>query len=166
MQYNIIAYLMENNEDIWKILQYNDPDCLSKPNLSLSGKATLIYSGQPISTSYRVFMSTIDDSFTEQVSLIRIFPELIVPRNRSVADVNFIVQAFSHVKCQYLSNYTNRTVVLMQNILETLNGVDTIPGMGKITFDRNYSVYNKATLNINNGRNYSGYSINFSTFTT
>lgn len=166
MQYNIIAYLMKNNEEIWKILKYSSPDCLQQPNLNIRDKAALIYSGQGISTSYRVFMNPIDDAFTEQVSLIRIFPDLIVPRNRSVADINFVIQVFSHVKLQYLSNYTNRTVYLMQQILETLNGVDTIEGMGKITFDVNYSRYNKAAFNIDNGKNYTGYSINLSTFTT
>jgi len=166
MQYNIIAHLMQNNEDIWKILRYNDPDCLNKPNLTMNQKASLIYSGQPISTPYRVFMSAIDDSFEEQVSLLRIFPDLIIPRSRSVADITFVIQVFSHVKCQYLSNYTNRTVVLMQNVLQTLNGVDTIPGLGKIVFDRNANSYDRASLSITNNRNFTGYSIVLSTFTT
>ena len=43
--YNILAYLMVQNEDIWKLLKYDTPDPLSKPNLTLEEKRKMIYDG-------------------------------------------------------------------------------------------------------------------------
>jgi len=165
MSYNILSYLIQNNEDIWKILNYPSTDCLSKPNLSQSEKGALIYSGETDSTPYRAFLdSFLDDAFTEQVSLIRIFPEIISPKSRVLADVTFHIQAFSHVKLQYLDGYMNRNVYLMQQILQTLNGQD-IEGVGSLSFDRMGNPYDKAFLNISNSRSFSGYSIFMSTHT-
>ena len=50
-QNNIITYLIKNNENIWKLLYYNTPDCLQQNNLTIDQKSALIYTGQNISNS-------------------------------------------------------------------------------------------------------------------
>ena len=39
--YNILKYLAQNNENIWKLLKYNSYDALSKPNLTMEEKLSL-----------------------------------------------------------------------------------------------------------------------------
>jgi len=165
MSYNILSYLIQNNEDIWKILKYPSSDCLSQPNLTQSEKGALIYSGEADSTPYRAFLDNfLDDAFVEQVSLLRIFPEIIIPTSRVLSSVTFHIQAFSHVKLQILDGYMNRNVYLMQQILQTLNGMD-ISGVGNLSFDRMGNPYDRANLNISNSKSFSGYSIFMSTRT-
>lgn len=167
MQYKIIGYLMQNNEDIWKVLNYPTTDCLSKPNLTMSQKASLIYQGQSNSSGYRCFMDSFtDDAFIDQCSILRVFPDVIIPKNRSVSDLVFRIEVLSHVKIQYLDGYMNRNVYLFQQILKTLNGIDKIVGLSRLVFDRNDNSFDRASLNISNNRNYTGYSILMSSFTT
>ena len=47
--YNILVYLARepSAENIWKMLKYNDYDCLSKPNLTFSEKMELIWKNGP-----------------------------------------------------------------------------------------------------------------------
>mgnify|MGYP007069485523 CR=1 FL=1 len=61
LSYRVIEYLINNNEDIWKMLKYNTPDALSQPNLTLSEKAELIYQGEVDAEPFRVFR----DAFTD-----------------------------------------------------------------------------------------------------
>lgn len=167
LQYNIISYLMGNNEDIWKILKYTSTSCLRESNLSLHEKGALIYGGQPDSSGYRVFMdSFMDDAFINECSILRIFPDVVSPKNRTVADLVVRIEVLSHVKIQYLDGYMNRNVYLLQQILKTLNGIDKIDGLGRLVFDKNDNTYDRATLNISNNRSFTGYSIVMSSFTT
>jgi len=167
LQYRIVSYLQQNNENIWKVLKYNSNDCLSKPNLSQSEKGDLIYQGEPISSGYRCFTDSFqDDAFTDECSIIRIFPDLIVPKNRTVSDILFKIEMLSHVKIQFLLGYMNRNVYLLQQILKTLNGIDKIDGLGRLVFDQKDNRSDRANLNISNNRNYSGFSLYMSTFTT
>lgn len=166
MQYNIISCLILNNEDIWKILKYNNPSCLSQQNLSQSDKASLIYQGQPDSTGYRVFMDSMqDDSFTDQCTILRVFPDIIIPKSRVLADITFRLEILSHTKLQYLDGYMNRNVYMLQQILATLNGQDSIQGVGLFSFDRMGSPYDKATFSMSNNRNYTGFALYMSTHT-
>jgi hypothetical protein len=43
LQYNITKFLINNNEDIWKLLQYADGNALSNNNLSKDEKLNLVY---------------------------------------------------------------------------------------------------------------------------
>ena len=61
MSYEILKYLILNNEDIWKLLKYTTPDALSKPNLTLAEKTALIYNGETDASPYRVFRQSCAD---------------------------------------------------------------------------------------------------------
>lgn len=157
---------MQNNENIWKVLKFSSTSCLSQPNLNMSDKASLIYNGQPISTGYRVFLDSLqNDSFTDECSIIRIFPDVIEPKNRTMSNVIFRFEILSHTKVQYLDGYMNRNVYLLQQILQCLNGVDKIPNLGRLVFDVNDNRLDIARLNISNNRSFTGYTLLMSTFT-
>lgn len=166
MQYNIIEHLMLYNENIWKMLKYPDNSALDKPNLTQEEKAGLIYDGKtPLSNNFRVFFTDyMDDSFTEQCSILRVFPEVITPTNNIVSIITFRIEVFSHLKIQMLDNYTTRNVQLLQQVLSTLNG-QLINSIGVLAFDKRGCPYDRAVLNISNSKSYTGYSISMSTHT-
>ena len=165
MQYKIIEQLMLNNEDLFKMLKYNENNCLDRPNLTLEEKSALIYPGDIDSSNYRIFLDFFtDDSFTEQCSLLRIYPYFISPPNRVISDITFCIEFLSHNKITQLNNYTNRNVYAFQQIIETINGTD-VSGVGLLSFDRTGNPRDSAVLNLNS-RNYQGYSIYISTHTS
>lgn len=135
LPYNIIEYLLYNNETIWKLLKYPERDALDKPNLTNEEKALLIYNGEIDSQNYRVFQQEFtDDSFETQCTQLRIFPYGIEPTNRTVGVLDLSFEINTHVKIEHLSNYTSRINVLISELISTLNGVE-IGGMGVLFFD-------------------------------
>lgn len=157
--YAILKHLMKNNEEIWKLLKYNTPDALSKPNLTMKEKGELIWDGTGDAEDYRVFRSPfLDDAITSQVSQLRIYNSVLSPENRSVGTVDISIECLCHNKIINLDNYESRVEVMIQNIIECLNGHD-IAGVGVLAFDKNMSVYDVCRMNIYNNRNFFGYSL-------
>ena len=73
--YNILVYLatQDSAENIWKMLKYNDYDCLSKPNLTFSEKMSLIWKQGP-QESFGVFLTPlVEDAITESKSIFKIY---------------------------------------------------------------------------------------------
>lgn len=167
MQKKIVDSLIQNPDanPLFNLLYYNDNNALDNTYLTTQQKGKLIYDGSPISTPFRIFFNPfLDDAFTEECSLLRIFPELIIPNDRIRASITFRIECFTHVKVSTLSNYQTREVTMLQLLLQCLNGVD-IGGVGFLSFDRMGNPADKAYLNISNSRNYSGYSLYLSTRT-
>jgi len=157
--YAILKYLMKNNEDIWKLLKYNTPDALSKPNLTMEEKGALIWNGTGDSEDYRVFRSPfLDDAITSQISQLRIYNAVLSPYNRSVGTVDIGIECLCHNKIINLDTYESRVEVMMQNVIECLNGRD-IAGVGVLAFDKDMSEYDICRMNIYNNRNFFGYSM-------
>lgn len=153
--YNIMTYLF-SNDNLFKLLKYADADALSKPNLSNSEKASLIYNGETDSTSFRLFQDSFtDDAYNVMCSMIRIFPYFINPINRTSGIVDIVLEAITHVKVNYLDNYKTRIPYMTQQIIASLNGKE-VGALGVISFDRSISHGNFSKLNISNNRNYVG----------
>ena len=164
MPYKIIAYMIENNEDIFKLLKFTTPDALDKPNLTQSEKGAMIYNGEPNSTGYNIFMQPVlDDAFTEMVAQFRVYPDIIIPEDhiRGIATFNF--ELLSHSKINTLNNYSTRLIWMLQQTIQCLNGIN-IDGVGQLFFNKKASSYNYAKQNIYNGKNYIGYSLLLSTW--
>ena len=165
MSFSIINYLVENNEDIWKLLKYNDNDALSpsNPNLSKSEKGSLIYSGQPDASLYRVFMQPATDSaFEKQSTQLRVYPDIIIPHNRINGTVTMTFEIVSHADLNSLSNYGTRIVWIIQQLIKTFNGKN-IKGVGNLAFDKQGCPYDSAKQNLYNRKNYFGYTLMMST---
>lgn len=147
---NIINYLIDNNETIWKLLKYETNDALSKPNLTTDEKTNLIYSGmskvdnpedyKDAEKGYRVFtkgMST--DAIVEACSQLHIYVGNVIPRDHIVSNIDMYIQIISHNGILVLDNYQNRNEVMLQQILSTLNGAE-IQGITNLSFDKGNNV--------------------------
>ncbi len=144
LPYNCVAYLIDNNELIWKLLAYNDPNAwredASHPVLSKVEKGALIYDGLKEQTSCRVFMTTgLDSSWKEQHSQLRISILEGTPVNSVFGNVLIGMEIYVHSQIIQLSNYKTRTDMLIGELIDVFNGAE-IGGLGKLYFDasKNY----------------------------
>ena len=159
LPYNIICKLMERDEDIWKLLKYNTQDALQKPNLTIDEKSKLIFNTTGDSEEYRVFRTKyIDDAQTEEIQMLRIYINTIYPTNISMGVVSFSFECIAHNKIMNLDNYKNRVEVMVQRVIQALNGQD-IGGIGKLNFSRDGSFYDVAAQDVWNNRNFQGITI-------
>jgi hypothetical protein len=130
-----VKYLIDNNEDMWKILKYNDSDCLNKSNLTHNEKTSLIYKGEPDESLFKVFFDEGQvNAFIDEASILRIFLYSIFPENRTVNTVTIAFDLFAHYRINHLNDYSTRTERMSQIILQVFNG-EQIPEVGQMFFD-------------------------------
>lgn len=160
LSYNIISYVLNNNENLWKLLKYEESDALDKSNLTYDNKIALIYNGDVENlTDYRVFMDSFnDDAFDKTCSLFRVFPINIIPENRLIGNIDIGIQVMCHNKINQLNNYQTRIITMLQEVIQTLNGKDIGVGLGKIFFDREGNRSNMARLELFN-KHFVGYTL-------
>jgi hypothetical protein len=133
--YNCINYMMNNNELIWKLLKYSDPDAWKKADLTTSEKGLLVYDGLKDPTSCRVFMDVgLDDSWLVEACMLRVSVVEAVPTNYVRGNITVGFEIYSHYKINHLSNYTTRLDKLAQQVIEVFNGAD-IADVGRLYFD-------------------------------
>lgn len=137
--YKLFEHLMANNEMIWKLLYYNTPDAWNQINLTSDQKGALIWAGEGKSNDFRCFLDDGQpDSETSEVCQLRIYPFGISPENPFVGTISFMIEVYCHNKINTLTNYTTRVDTIIQQILETFNGIEinTIGSIGKFSFDK------------------------------
>lgn len=136
LSYRCIKKLMDENEDVWKLLKYSEADAWNKANLTQEEKAELIYAGQEDSSKYHVFMDGKQpDVMTDETTLLRIMPYYAVGLNRTVGYIEVNFQVFSHYKINHLSNYKTRIDSISQDLLALFNGAN-VGGLGLMSFDK------------------------------
>lgn len=134
--YKCIKYLMDNNEDIWKLLKYNGPDALDQNNLTYEEKAALIYKGEQNATPFRVFMDIGQpDVWTEQTCIIRICPWGISPDNLYYGTLYMSFEAYAHYRINTLNNYQTRVDRITGEFLKVFNGT-IIGGIGRLFINK------------------------------
>lgn len=142
--YNIAKYLMNNDETIWRLINYNTADAwneLTNPNLTKSQKSDLIYKGSGALTDYKIFFDPgMDTSWNVQSTILRISPVTVIPKNYITGTQSIRFEVYTHAELTMLSNYNPRGLSIIQRIIEVLNGAD-IEGIGRIFFDYKASQY-------------------------
>ena len=134
--YKAITYLIENNEMIWKLIKYTDPDAWKKPNVSLDEKRAMIFKGFGEMTDFRVFMDIGQpDVFTDMVSIIKISNYELKPRSRTTGIMSLCMETYCHYKINQLSNYRPRIEMIAQQFMEVFNGADLGLGLGRLYCD-------------------------------
>lgn len=165
MIYKILSEVLINNEEIWKLLKYPDSGALQESDLTTQEKRELIYSGVGDASDFRVFRSSfIEDGFDEEVTQLRMYISRLTPDFHTNGTVDFVIEILCHNKLLYLDEYENRLEVLLQQILETLNGIE-VDGLGKLFFNKDARSTNQSILNLYNNKNFSGHTIIMSTRT-
>jgi hypothetical protein len=136
LSYNCIKFLMDNNELVWKLLKYTDPEAWNKANLTQEEKAALIYSGQQDTSEFRVFMDGKQpDVLVKEITLIRIMPHTAIGLDRTLGLIEVSMEVFSHYKINHLSNYKTRIDVIAEELLATFNG-SNVGALGLMSFDK------------------------------
>jgi len=136
LSYNCIKLLMDDNELVWKLLKYSDPDAWNKPTLSQEEKGELIYAGQQDTSQFHVFMDGKQpDVLVKEVTLLRIMPTYAVGMNRTLGYIEVGMEVFSHYKINHMSNYKTRIDTITEELLATFNGKD-VGGLGLLSFDK------------------------------
>lgn len=137
LSYKCITYLLNNNEEIWKLLYHTTPTAWNEVNLTIDQKASMIYRGQDDSTTSKVFMDIgSPDVFTREDCIIRLSPYSIFPDNRVYGTISFLFEVYCHFKCNHLSNYRTRVDMITKNFIQTFNGIN-VPdvGIGRMFLD-------------------------------
>lgn len=146
LSYNCISYLKDNDEYIWKLLKYNNPDAWKEPNLTEAEKIALIYNGQDDETKYRIFSDVAaDNSWTIEACILRISPITILPTNYVYGYVSMGFEIYSHYKINQMSNYQTRIESMAQRIIQVFNGAE-IGGLGRLYFDYRASTLCKSVI--------------------
>ena len=143
ISYNCIKYLLDNDEESWKLMYYSDPDCWKRDNLTTEQKASLVYSGQPNETDFRVFSDVgADNAWTVEACILRISPNVGIPNNYVWGTISIGFEIYSNYKINHTSCYKTRIDMMTQRMIEVFNGSD-IPDLGRIFFDQRASHYCK-----------------------
>lgn len=144
VSYNCIKYLLDNDEEIWKLLYYKTPDAWEKPPISYEQKTSLIYNGDDDTSKFNVFLDQgSPDVITREDCILRISPHSVFPENRTVVTLNIIFEVYSHYHINTLTNYKTRTDMIAQRIIQLFNGKNVVDGIGKLFFDRMGSEANR-----------------------
>jgi hypothetical protein len=134
--YSCISYLLQNNDIVWKLLKDKTADAWKIANLTREEKAKMIYPGKGDMNDFHVYMDDyVDDAFTTETTILRIFPISEVPETRSVTYVDIAMAVYTHTNCNHLSNYETRVDRIIQQLKEVFNGAD-IPKVGQLVFDQ------------------------------
>lgn len=168
LAYNCIVKLLET-ENIWKLIHpdYMTPDCLNKTNLTKTQKRSIIYKGQEDSSPFRVFTdgANNNDAMPERAAILKIYPALIIPNNYVISTTSVVFECLCHYKVNTLDNYASRSLSMVKEILQSLNG-ENIGGIGVLVADRRVSTNNKIQFGTYSDKGYSGYALTMSTQTT
>lgn len=140
LSYNIISYLIDNNEMIWKILKYESSDAWNQTNLTASEKRALVFFGENNVEDYRVFMdSGLDSTWTKEVCILKVSIMEVRPKNKIIANAVIGFETYCHSKIWTMNNYQTRVDTIAKEIISTLNDAE-IGGLGKIYFDNNCKI--------------------------
>ena len=170
---------LEQTHIIWKLLYYDDIDALNKPLPKYSDVVKLVANNNVAQNHFRIFRSPhMEEAFTEQCSLLKIYIDSIIPSDRYRSIVNFGIDVLVHNKIinvnvldddvappidtvdgiEYKISQKSRVSVLSKAVLYLLNGAD-VQGVGRMESSQQMNRYQQAQYTIWNNRNFEGIKI-------
>lgn len=170
---------LEQTHIIWKLLYYDDIDALNKPLPKYPDVVKLVANNNVTQNHFRIFRSPhMEEAFTEQCSLLKIYIDSIIPSDRYRSIVNFGIDVLVHNKIinvnvpdddvappidtvdgiEYKISQKSRVSVLSKAVLYLLNGAD-VQGVGRMEFSQQMNRYQQAQYTIWNNRNFEGIKI-------
>lgn len=141
----IVTEYLFDNDDIWKLIYYTLDENknpivkpLEMPNLTSKQKRDLIYQGVDDINKFRVFFTMFpqNEEINDQIQQVRIYRSRILPTNPFRSSVAWKIDLPCHFGVQTIivdNIVRNRSDVLQEKILETLNGKE-VGGVGTLQF--------------------------------
>lgn len=168
LSYKIVNYLIDNNEEVWKLLYYSG-DTINKPNLSKEQKINLISKNSYSDTEGKKIFFTRYTSDAEQKAKTQLRLQIygIQPEDSESMLVTILFQCIVDNQEATLqtdkSSFDNRALAIAQNIVGCLNGAIVSDGTTGIFFNAEVSGLDNIYLT-SYGEKFSGYDLYLSTW--
>lgn len=160
--YNILTYLAQEEQILWKLLAYNGYDALSQPDLTQSQKLDLLWKDDEPQDKYSVFFTNlVEDAIPESKCILKIYDYYI---HANQLYTGTVVYAFDFLlggkmaMVDYNGVPVSRADLFINRILTLLNGVH-VGGVGKLTFFDDMSRYDLGKSVIGNSKTFTGYQL-------
>ena len=161
----IFEFLIEQgSEDFWKCIKYDDYDCLSKPNLTMSEKRNLIYTKGKDINEYNIYLNSPLISVEEETA--KTILKSYVLRIRPADQMNFVVSvSFEIITHTHLANIekgvdmVSRVDFINSELIRMLNQRDF--GFGRVRFDHRFSPDSDSYMAYNNSNQFFGKVLTF-----
>ena len=160
--YNILTYLAQEEQILWKLLAYNGYDALSQPDLTPSQKLDLLWKNGDPQEPYNVFFTNlVEDAIPESKCILKIYNYYI---HANQLYTGTVVYAFDFLfggkmsLVDYNGVPVSRADLFVNRILTLLNGV-YVGGVGKLTFFDDMSRYDLGRSVIGNSKTFTGYQL-------
>lgn len=169
MPYKMVEKLIDSaDEDLWRLLKYDDPEALSKPKLNRLEKVNLIWMGQrQQQDKCRIFFTrTIEDNIPSEHCIIKIFNWKMNPINAYTVNVVWVWEFLWGANQSIVYNRdgipVNRGDLMMRHVMQCLNG-EYVGGIGEISFISDRNRWAQGQSIIGNTTNYTGYTLTLPT---
>ena len=159
--YNILTYLAQEEQILWKLLYYNSYDALSQPDLTFSQKMSLLWKEGPQEPYGVFFTNIVDDAIPESKMILKIYNYYIHASNLYTAPVVYAFDVLYGPKMSlvdYNGVPVSRADLFVNRILTLLNGVH-VGGVGKLAFFDDMSRYDLGRSVIGNSKTFTGYQL-------
>lgn len=163
----IISALVNDTSEIgnefWKVLCYDEADCLDKPNVSIKDRRKVIYKRGNLNNfnGYKIFnfpllTDSIMDGEEENLIQLRIYQRSILPIDTTKAVISYRIDVYTSSKlASFLDkdgDLVERTEFLISHLLDMLVDLEIGLGFDLIQFNRELERTCRSEQLINNGK--------------
>ena len=158
--YQILTYLIDNNENLFKLLKYNSTDALQKDDLTKKEKIALLYTEVGQEDDYHIFLKPlIGEEMTDSVTQLRLYKARITPTTNLKAVLNYEFDIVVGTKTNLV--YDNdgipcsRLDMIESEIINSLCGTSMF-GVGGFQFNRELSNLCVQNTGLSNSKSFFG----------
>ena len=134
---NIITFVEDadgvssNNDNLFKLLKYNSTDALSN-SITTKDKIAVLNQNTDLAENGVIFQRFNDFTFEEKITQLRIFIQSGNPINNTLSNIIVGFDIVVHNDLNILDNGDNRSLIILNELLKTLNGMEI--GLGILDF--------------------------------
>jgi len=158
--YQILTYLIDNNENLFKLLKYNSTDALQKDDLTKKEKIALLYTEVGKEDDYHIFLKPlIGEEMTDSVTQLRLYKARITPTTnlKAVLNYEFDIVVGTKTNLVYDDNGIpcSRLDMIESEIINSLCGTSMF-GVGGFQFNRELSNLCVQNTGLSNSKSFFG----------
>lgn len=158
--YKILTYLIEHNENLFKLLKYNTKDALSNPNLTKDEKIAMLYTDEGREIDFNIFFKPlVGEEMTDSSTQLRIYKAKITPTTKLKAVLNYEFDIVVGSKTDFVYDEDgipcSRLDLIEHEIIDTLCGISEF-GVGGFQFSRELSNLCVQNTGLSNSKEFFG----------